>query len=353
MYSEDDFRDLEEGDVINADQQSTALIKRGMLPLADEKGEWLLPETLEEDALDKEEVESSEQELPDDLYASFAQRAARIPRLSEEEERELGLRVRDFHDEKAARQLVTHNMRLAIKMANQYRRAWTNLMDLVQEASAGMAIAAQRWDPDKGTRFGTYAAYWIRAQLTKFLMTNGRLIHTGTTRAGRKVYFNLPQIRRKLLLAGQEPTVERIAQEVGEDPKEVALIMSRLQGHEASLSSSAGEEGSQTLEDTLSGGDLGPEENAARFQMQRFMQDVIKRFEATLSDERDKAVWKEHLLAADPMSLVDLGKRYGVSKQRMGQLAVRLKRAFRRHIIDELGPHTQLSWLFNGDESIF
>src|SRR2546430_2531716 len=83
-------------------------------------------------------------------------------------------------------------------------------------ASAGMAVAAQRWDPDQGTRFGTYAVYWIRAQLTKFLMTHGRAIHTGNTRAGRKLYFQLPRVRRKLLAEGKEPSVENIAKEVQE-----------------------------------------------------------------------------------------------------------------------------------------
>jgi RNA polymerase sigma-32 factor len=204
----------------------------------------------------------------DEIYRSFARQIARIKRLSEEEESELGLKIIEHKDKDAQKKLVLHNMRLALKMAHQYRRDWTSLMDLVQEASAGMAIAAQKWDPRMGTRFGTYAAYWIRAQLTKFLMTNARLVHTGNTRAGRKVYFSLPQIRKKLLLSGKNPTVEAIALEVGEDPKEVALILNRLQSKEARLSEPLDEDSATTLEDSLSISDANPENLASNNQIE-------------------------------------------------------------------------------------
>ena len=298
---------------------------------------WVLPEIIEAPEPDDDKDES---ELPhsDDLYTSFVRQATRIARLSEEEERELGLRVRDQHDEAAAKKLVVHNMRLAIKMAHQYRRSWTNLMDLVQEASTGLAIAAQKWDPDMGTRYGTYAAYWIRAQLGKFLMTNGRLIHTANTRAGRKLYSSLPGVRRQLLAQGKEPTIELIAKEVGESPEEVAMIMARLDAREASLS---------TFDDSLSSKEEGIENDLSKRQIQETIAQLISGFENTIENERDKTIWKEHLIANEPVSLVELGQRYHVSKQRMGQLATRLKRLFRRHVIDQLGPTTQLSWLFN------
>ena len=201
-------------------------VTRGGISLADHQGEWLDEEHVDaqpEASKDLNIEPLSHKHKRDELFQSFARQIAKVKRLSDEEEYALGQRVQKFNDKEAKKKLVMHNMRLALKMAHQYRREWTSLMDLVQEASAGMAIAAQKWDPDIGTRFGTYAAYWIRAQLTKFLMTNARLIHTGNTRAGRKLYYSLPQVRRKLLLAGQNPTVDAIAKEVGEDPKEVEL----------------------------------------------------------------------------------------------------------------------------------
>lgn len=320
---------------------STGLVRRGATALPGGRGEWMRPE---EQRARRAAAESRE------LYQAFVRYATSFARLSEEQERALGLRVRDHQDEGAAKKLVVHNLRLALKMAHQHRRAWTNLMDLVQEASAGMAIAAQRWDPDQGTRFGTYAVYWIRAQLTKFLMTHGRIIHTGSTRAGRKLYFQLPQIRRRLLAEGKEPTVAAIAAQVGESEEEVARIVSRLDGREASLSAPLGaDEESGSLGDLLPGEGLSPEQRVGNEETNQLIHGTIERFAKTLSDERDRAIWREHLVADEPTSLVDLGKRFGVSKQRMGQLATRLKRAFRCHIIDELGPNTQLHWLFRQD----
>jgi RNA polymerase sigma-32 factor len=348
----DDLADLsrappeeDEGDVVDVSGDQ-ALVKRSGIALPE--GEWVRDEGPPLVDVEGDEVPVSR---GDDLYNAFVRQATKVQRLSEEEERALGLRVRDHADQNAAKKLVVHNLRLAIKMAHQYRRTWTNLMDLVQEASAGMAVAAQRWDPDQGTRFGTYAIYWIRAQLTKFLMTHGRAIHTGNTRAGRKLYFQLPRVRRKLLAEGKEATVDEIAKEVQEDPEEVARIVSRLDGREASLDAQVGqEEDGSTLGEMIAGDESGPETNAARIEVQQMLEDVMKRFvEKHLDTERDRAIWFEHLMAPEPKSLVELGARYGVSKQRMGQLATRIKRAFRRHVIDELGPTTQLHWLFQND----
>ncbi len=317
------------------------LTKRSGVVLADEAGEWVKDDT------------TSTSERPgrvEDLYRAFVREATKYERLSEEQERALGLKVRDHGDKDAARRLVVHNLRLAIKMAHQYRRTWTNLMDLVQEASAGMAIAAEKWDPDQGTRFGTYAVYWIRAQLTKFLMTHGRIIHTGNTRAGRKLYYQLPRVRRKLLAEGKAASIENIAKEVGEDVEEVQRVVARLDGREASLSAPIGgtDDGS-TLGDMLEADSDSPEGYAHENEMRDVMVRLTQSYADKLEDERDLAIWNEHLVSFDPVSLVDLGKRYGVSKQRMGQLATRIKKRFRQHVIDELGPHTELSWLFDRD----
>ena len=333
----------EEDDIV--DVGGTALVRRPGVALP--KGEWMRAQhatTSTAEAAPR--ARSSSSGGGDSLYQAFVREATRLQRLSEEEEHALGVLVRDHEDKGAGQKLVVHNLRLAIKMAHQYRRSWTNLMDLVQEASAGMAIAAQRWDPDQGTRFGTYAVYWIRAQLTKFLMTHGRAIHTGNTRAGRKLYFQLPRIRRKLLAAGVEPTIAAIAKEAEEDPIEVARVVARLDGREASLDAQLGDDDSGTLGDMLAGDESTPEVNTARQEVGRVIDNVMTRFAATLDNARDRAIWNEHLIAAEPKSLVELGARFGVTKQRMGQLATRIKRAFRRHVIDELGPETQLSWLF-------
>jgi RNA polymerase sigma-32 factor len=337
---ERDPDDEVEGEVL--DVGSEALVRRRGVILADEAGEWVKEQDISPDA--------AEVVAEGDLYRTFVREATRYQRLADDEERVLGRKVRDHADKGAAKKLVVHNLRLAIKMAHQYRRSWTNVMDLVQEASAGLAIAAERWDPDQGTRFGTYAVYWIRAQLTKFLMTNGRLIHTANTRSGRKLYFQLPRIKRKLIAEGKETSVANIAREVGEDEIEVARVLTRLEGREASLDAPLGDDGDgSTLADIIEGGAQTPEIEVNDNEMRVLMTRLVTRFGEKLEDERDRAIWHEHLVSPEPVSLVDLGKRFEVSKQRMGQLATRLKRSFRRFVIEELGPETKLSWLFSTD----
>jgi RNA polymerase sigma-32 factor len=339
----------DDGEVLDVGGGGLVRARRVALP-GEPGAEWVKENDVE---VSDEELHKSVKDVSsgsEDIYKAFVRQATRVQRLSEEEERALGLKVRDHQDLSAQKKLVVHNLRLVIKMAHQYRRSWTNIMDLIQEASAGMAIAAQRWDPDQGTRFGTYAVYWMRAQLTKFLMTNGRAIHTGNTRAGRKLYFQLPRVRRKLLAEGKDASIENIAKEVQETPEEVARIVARLDGREASLDAQVGnDDDGSTLGELIAGDDRGPEENAAENEVGKVIKDLMKRFDEGLDHERDRAIWREHLIANEPVSLVELGARYGVSKQRMGQLATRIKRAFRRHIIDELGPQTQLHWLFSSD----
>ena len=156
-----------------------------------------------------------------DPVERFLSEARRYPRLSESEERELGVAVRQRGDMDAARKLVVHNLRLVVAIAYQYRRAWTNILDLFQEGSVGLMEAVKRWEPTLGPRFGSYAAYWIRAYVLKFLMTNSRLIHVGNTRAGRKLFFRLEKERQKLLAAGFEPTPKLLAAKLDVDEKEL------------------------------------------------------------------------------------------------------------------------------------
>ena len=162
----------------------------------------------------------------------FLAEARRYPRLSEADERALGTAVRDRGDMEAARRLVVHNLRLVIAIAYQYRRAWTNILDLFQEGSVGLMEAVKRWEPKLGPRFGTYAAYWIRAYVLRFLMTNSRLIHVGNTRAGRKLYYRLEKERQKLLAAGIDVTPKLLAAKLDVDEKELDEVRQHLESRE-------------------------------------------------------------------------------------------------------------------------
>jgi RNA polymerase sigma-32 factor len=285
-----------------------------------------------------------------DPVSRFLSEARRYPRLSEGEERLLGIAVRQRGDMDAARKLVVHNLRLVVAIAYQYRRAWTSILDLFQEGSLGLMEAVKRWEPTLGPRFGSYAAYWIRAFVLKFLLTNSRLIHVGNTRAGRKLFFRLEKERQKLLAAGFEPTPKLLAAKLDVSEKDLDEVRRHLDSREVSFEPRAGApEDSYPLSERIAAEQDTPEERAVEAEMVGAVARFVEGFRERLTDERERAVWIEHLAAEDPVPLGMLGERFGVSKQRMGQIADRLKKRFRAEIVRELGEGIQTDWLKERD----
>ena len=280
-----------------------------------------------------------------DPIRRFVEEARRYPRLDENEERELGHAARDRGDLDAARRLVVHNLRLVVAIAYQYRQAWLNVLDLFQEGSVGLMEAVRRWDPTVGTRFGSYAAYWIRAYVLRFLMTNARLIHVGNTRAGRKLFFRLERERQKLLSAGFDPTPKLLAAKLNVDEADLIEVSGHLASREVSLEPRPDDEG-VSLAERISRHEPSPEDQAARSELSEAIRRLMTDFESRLQDDRERAIWREHLAtsAAEPVALAALGERYGVSKQRMGQIADKLKSQFREKVLAELGADIQMSW---------
>jgi RNA polymerase sigma-32 factor len=284
-----------------------------------------------------------------DPVARMMAEVRRYPRLSEAEERELGRAVRERGDLDAARRLVVHNLRLVVAIAHQYRRAWANILDLFQEGSVGLMEAVKRWEPTLGPRFGSYAAYWIRAYVLKFLMTNSRLIHVGNTRAGRKLFFRLERERQKLVAAGFEPTPKLLAAKLDVDEEDLDEVGRHLDSREISFdpSGAADSDDGYPLSERIPLAQASPEQTAATSEMSGALHAVMEDFFSALTDERERVVWRDHLAAADPLPLGELGARFGVSKQRMGQIAESLKKRFRERILSRMGPEIQTDWLDN------
>jgi RNA polymerase sigma-32 factor len=292
---------------------------------------------------DLEERRGGLEPLRNPLHRFLAE-TRRYPRLTDEEEKRLIREVREQADTRAARTLVVHNLRLVVSIAYQYRQAWTNVLDLIQEGSVGLLEAVKHWDPTLGTRFGSYAAYWIRAYILKFLMTNARLIHVGNTRAGRKLFFRLERERQKLLAGGFDPTPKLLAAKLDVAESDVEEVSAHLAAREISIDPRPDDEGI-ALEERLPGGGGSPETEAARSELSGAVAGLMRQFAGQLTDERERAIWHEHLSASeDPISLGTLGQRFGVSKQRMGQIADKLKKRFREEILKTLGSDIQLEW---------
>jgi len=289
---------------------------------------------------------------PRDAVGRFLAEVRRYRRLTDEEERELGRAVRQRGDAEAAKRLVVHNLRLVVAIANKYRRAWANILDLFQEGSVGVMEAVKRWEPSLGPRFGTYAAYWIRAYVLKFLMTNSRLIHVGNTRAGRKLFFRLERERQKLMAAGFEPTPKLLAARLDVDESDLDEVGRHLDSREVSFDPRVGAndvEEAYPLSERIPMAQHSPERRAATAEMSTTLHEAMAAFSATLTDERERTIWSEHLAAEDPIPLGEIGERFGVSKQRMGQIADKLKARFREQIVEQMGPDIRTDWLSEED----
>ena len=170
-----------------------------------------------------------------DPLGAYMRDVQRYPLLTKEEEHELAVRFFEDEDVEAARRLVTSNLRLVVKIAYDYRQAYKNILDLVQEGNIGLMQAVKKYDPYKGVKLSSYAAWWIRAYILRYILNNHRLVKVGTTQAQRKLFYNLQKEKARLSAMGIEPTAELIAERLNVPERDVVSMDMRLAAGDASL----------------------------------------------------------------------------------------------------------------------
>ena len=273
-----------------------------------------------------------------DLLAHYLSEVRRYALLDPEEERKVALSWYEQGDPSAAERLVTANLRLVVKIAFQYHRQWANVLDLIQEGNVGLVEALSRYDPYRGIRFSSYAQYWIRAMILRFLMDNFRLVRLGSTRNGRKLFFQLQKERERLLREGVPASPQQLAARLDVPESEVIAVDQHMRAPAMSLHAPVGGEDGRSLAEVVPDDDsAGPEEKVAEHQLGALVQGKLAAFQATLEDDRERAIWSERLVAAEPASLSDLGECYDVSKERIRQIEVRIKRRLKSFLQQELG----------------
>ncbi len=275
-----------------------------------------------------------------DLLNFYLSEVRKYPLLSAEEEKGYALRYQESGDPEAAERLVTSNLRLVIKIAFQYHRQWANVLDLIQEGNVGLVEALSRYDPSREIRFSSYAQYWIRAMILRFLLDNFRLVRLGGSRAGRKLFFQLQKERDRLIRAGVDPSAKLIAENLGVSEKEVHAVDQHMRAPALSLHAPAGDadDGRALAEVVPEKVANDPEDNAARSELAGMYQEQLSLFAREhLRDEREEQIWNERLVATDQVSLAALGKRFGVSKERVRQIEARLKRRLKLFLEEKFG----------------
>ena len=258
--------------------------------------------------------------------------------LTPEEERAEAIKYYEEGDVDAAAKLVTANLRLVVKLAYEYRRAHKNINDLIQEGSIGLMQAVKKYDPYKGVKLSTYAAWWIRAYILRFILNNARLVKLGTTQAQRKLFFNLKKEKAKLSAMGIEPTPEVIAKRLNVPKAEVISMDRRLAAGDASLDAPLGdpEGGGQSRIDLLPGRNLPVDELLADAELGAILQDKLHSFGEGLTGKDARIFW-DRMLSEDPLTLQQLGDEFGVSRERVRQLEKRLQLKLKDYLADELG----------------
>lgn len=262
----------------------------------------------------------------------------RYPLLSKEEEHELAVRFFEEDDLEAARRLVTSNLRLVVKIAYDYRQAYKNILDLVQEGNIGLMQAVKKYDPYKGVKLSSYAAWWIRAYILRYILNNHRLVKVGTTQAQRKLFFNLQKEKARLSAMGIEPTAELIAERLNVPERDVVSMDMRLAAGDASLDAPVGTSEGRSVArvELLPSGGVRVDDTLADAQVGDQFSEKIHEFGATLGG-KEKKIFEDRLIAEDPKTLQTLGDEFGVSRERVRQIEKRLLKKLKQFLRDELG----------------
>jgi RNA polymerase sigma-32 factor len=275
-----------------------------------------------------------------DPLGTYMAETRRYPLLTPEEEHALAVRLVEHGDTGAAKRLIEANLRLVVKIAYEYRRAHKNLLDLVQEGNIGLIQAVGKFDPYRGVKLSSYAAFWIRAYILKFILNNWRLVKIGTTQAQRKLFFNLRKEREKLEQLGFQATTALLAEKLDVNEQEVIEMERRLAAPEASLDAPLGsgdDEGTRTRLDYMPGDAADrPDRAVANNEFSQLLRDKLEAFARTL-EGREQTIFRERWLTDEPLTLQELGDRYQVSRERARQLEKRMLDRLKKYLEAEIG----------------
>jgi len=306
----------------------------------------------EHEDLDEHEIslpQGSPPVLRDPLQL-YLMEVKKIPLLPIDKERSLAIRYKEEGDMQAAYALVTANLRLVVKIALDYHRQWMiNLMDLIQEGNLGLIQAVKNYDPYRGVKLSYYAAYWIKAYILKFIMDNWKLVKIGTTQTQRKLFFNLQKEKSRLEKMGFYPGPARLAEALGTEEEKVIEMEQRLGDWEASINQPVGDDWKETRGDLLSVDERVFDEKIADDEFQELFNQKLLEFKESL-DEKEREILEKRVLADDPLTLLAIGEKYGITKERVRQIENRLKKRIRSYMEQALPDFANLELPLPGED---
>jgi RNA polymerase sigma-32 factor len=275
-----------------------------------------------------------------DPLAAYMAEVQRHPLLSREEEVALATRYQQSGDLRAAAKLVASNLRLVVKLAHEYHRNPLSLLDLIQEGNIGLMQAVKKFDPGRGVKLASYAAWWIRAYILRYIMDNWKLVKLGTTEAQRKLFFKLRQEQDRLVSQGYEPTPKLLAERLNVSEQDVVEMDQRLGHDELSLDAPLNphdDDGGSRVDRSMPSKEAGADVKLGDEQLKQVFKDKLAKFSESLND-KERYIFEKRLTSDSPVTLQDIGAHYGVSRERARQieaaLMTRMKAYMRAEIPD-------------------
>ncbi len=258
--------------------------------------------------------------LPTGSMEAYVSAAFQLPMLSQEEERELAVRWRDQRDLEAARQLVLSHLRFVVRIARQYAGYGLPQPDLIQEGTIGLMKAVRRFDPDMGVRLASFAVHWIKAEIHEFILRNWRIVKIATTKAQRKLFFNLRSSKKRLGWF-TEQEIQEVAEDLGVKPEEVRAMEARLNNYDLALEPLGEEEDEGHLAPIgyLPDTRMEPSRLVEADDTERDEHERLYEALADL-DERSKEILRRRWLSEKKSTLHELAAEYGVSAERIRQI---------------------------------
>ena len=256
--------------------------------------------------------------------------------LTKEEEYQLTTQYQEKKYSYSAYKLVTSNLRLVVKIALEFHRAWVmNLLDLIQEGNIGLMQAVKKFDPHQGIRLSSYASFWIRAYILRFILDNWRLVKIGTTQAQRKLFFNLQKERARLEAIGYAAGPKQLAESIGVKEKEVIQMDQRMSSWEASLDTPLRDDADKSLMDFVPLRQESIDATLAEGEIQSLVTEKLKEFKKTLKD-KELYLFENRLLTESPLTLQEIGNNYGITRERARQIEERLLNKIKTYLEQEI-----------------
>jgi len=271
-----------------------------------------------------------------DPLQRYLMEISRYDLLTREEEVALAKKVREHGDTDAAYVLVTSNLRLVVKIALEFQRVWMqNLLDLIQEGNIGLMQAVKKFDPYKNVKFSYYASFWIKAYILKFIMDNWRLVKIGTTQGQRKLFFKLKKEKQKLIDQGFDPKPKLLSERLGVSEKEIVDMDQRLDGWDVSLDAPLKDDSDTERIEFLSTNAESAEETVAKKEMRVLLHNKIEEFRKNMTP-REIEIFDQRIFSDNPVTLQEIGDRYGISRERVRQVEKNVIRKMRTFFKDEI-----------------